>query len=98
MEVDTLLILLTDTPKAKHSLLYLRYSLDFGSKLSGICPLWLGTFIGSLFILYIINVRVINRDYMLDATRIFNTMPTERKISLVKLGFYLISFFIYLYR
>jgi hypothetical protein len=35
---------------------------------------------------------------MYDATEIFRTLPTHKKESFIKLGFYLISFFYYLYR
>lgn len=42
--------------------------------------------------------RVINKSYLLDATEIFRTLMTHKKESFVKLGFYLLSFFFYLYR
>ena len=35
---------------------------------------------------------------MYDATEIFRTLPTHKKESFIKLGFYLLSFFFYLYR
>lgn len=35
---------------------------------------------------------------MYDATEIFRTLPNHKKESFVKLGFYLLSFFYYLYR
>lgn len=36
--------------------------------------------------------------YLLDATEIFRTLMSHKKESFVKLGFYLLSFFYYLYR
>ena len=42
--------------------------------------------------------RVINKTYLLDATEIFRTLMSHKKESFVKLGFYLLSFFFYLYR
>ena len=35
---------------------------------------------------------------MYDATEIFRTLGTQKKESFIKLGFYLVSFFYYLYR
>ena len=35
---------------------------------------------------------------MYDATEIFRTLPGHKKESFFKLGFYLLSFFYYLYR
>jgi len=42
--------------------------------------------------------KIRNKDHMYDATEIFRTLPTHKKESFLKLGFYLISFFYYLYR
>lgn len=42
--------------------------------------------------------RVINKTYLLDATEIFRTLMSHKKESFVKLGFYLLTFFFYLYR
>lgn len=42
--------------------------------------------------------RVVNKSYLLDATEIFRTLMTHKKESFIKLGFYLLSFFFYLYR
>lgn len=36
--------------------------------------------------------------YLLDATEIFRTLPQHKKVSFFKLGFYVLSFFFYLYR
>jgi hypothetical protein len=35
---------------------------------------------------------------MYDATEIFRTLPQHKKESFIKLAFYLLSFFYYLYR
>lgn len=45
-----------------------------------------------------LTVRVINKTYLLDATEIFRTLMNHKKESFIKLGFYLLSFFFYLYR
>lgn len=42
--------------------------------------------------------RVLNKNHMLDATEIFRTLSEHKKECFYKLGFYLISFFYYLYR
>ena len=39
-----------------------------------------------------------NKNHMLDATEIFRTLSGHKKECFVKLGFYLLSFFYYLYR
>lgn len=39
-----------------------------------------------------------NKNHMLDATEIFRTLSQHKKECFYKLGFYLISFFYYLYR
>lgn len=44
------------------------------------------------------NRRVINKTYLLDATEIFRTLMSHKKESFIKLGFYLLTFFFYLYR
>jgi len=45
------------------------------------------------------NVRkVMAQSHIYDATEIFRTLPQHKKESFIKLGFYLISFFYYLYR
>ncbi len=43
-------------------------------------------------------VRVMNNTYLLDATEIFRTLSQHKKECFIKLGFYLLSFFYYLYR
>ncbi|KAF9012478.1 cornichon [Cyathus striatus] len=46
---------------------------------------------------YNIN-KVIKKNHMYDATEIFRTLGGHQKESYFKLGFYLLSFFYYLYR
>lgn len=49
--------------------------------------------------LFSYNVRkVIQSNYYYDATEIFRTLSHHKKESFIKLGFYLISFFYYLYK
>lgn len=42
--------------------------------------------------------RIRNKNHMYDATEIFRTLSGHKKESFFKLGFYLLSFFYYLYR
>jgi len=42
--------------------------------------------------------RIVNKNHMLDATEIFRTLDGHKKEAFFKLGFYLLSFFYYLYR
>lgn len=42
--------------------------------------------------------KVQSQNHMYDATEIFRTLGVHKKESFIKLGFYLISFFYYLYR
>jgi len=42
--------------------------------------------------------RIRNKYHMYDATEIFRSLSGHKKESFVKLGFYLLSFFYYLYR
>ena len=44
------------------------------------------------------NNRIMNSEHMFDATEIFKTLPAHKKESFVKLGFYLLCFFYFLYR
>jgi protein cornichon len=41
--------------------------------------------------------RVREKQYLLDNTQIFSDMPRERRVCEWKLGFYLLSFFLYLF-
>ena len=42
--------------------------------------------------------RIMNKTHMYDATEIFRTMGPQKNEVFFKLGFYLLSFFYYLYR
>ncbi|KAG8894624.1 hypothetical protein FRB99_001081, partial [Tulasnella sp. 403] len=42
--------------------------------------------------------RILNKNHMYDATEIFRTLGGHKKECFIKLGFYLVSFFYYLYR
>lgn len=42
--------------------------------------------------------RITSKNHMYDATEIFRTLSSHKKESFIKLGFYLLSFFYYLYR
>lgn len=42
--------------------------------------------------------RIMNKNHMYDATEIFRTLGGHKKECFIKLGFYLVSFFYYLYR
>lgn len=44
------------------------------------------------------SCRIRLGNHMYDATEIFRTLPNHKKESFIKLGFYLLSFFYYLYR
>ena len=45
-----------------------------------------------------LTTRIMSKNHMYDATEIFRTLSGHKKESFIKLGFYLISFFYYLYR
>ena len=40
----------------------------------------------------------IRKHYLLDATQIFRALPKQKRIAFIKLGFFMVSFFLYLYR
>ena len=42
--------------------------------------------------------KVSDENHLLDATEIFRTLSGHKKECFIKLGFYLVSFFYYLYR
>jgi len=42
--------------------------------------------------------KIVNRSYLLDPTQIFRTLAKQKRISFIKLGFFMVSFFLYLYR
>ncbi|KAI9100427.1 cornichon [Phlyctochytrium arcticum] len=68
--------------------------------------LWFMFLINGSWIALILNTpllgwhifRIINNRHMFDATEIFRTLPQHKKECFLKLGFYLLSFFYYLYR
>jgi hypothetical protein len=45
-----------------------------------------------------LTTRIMSKNHMYDATEIFRTLSGHKKESFIKLGFYLVSFFYYLYR
>lgn len=42
--------------------------------------------------------KIYSKTHMYDATEIFRTLPVHKREGFIKLGFYLLSFFYYLYR
>jgi len=42
--------------------------------------------------------KTVTRSYFLDATQIFRTLSKQKRIGFVKLGFFMVTFFLYLYR
>ncbi|KAF7798082.1 hypothetical protein EIP86_009296 [Pleurotus ostreatoroseus] len=58
---------------------------------------WVAFLLNAPLLAFNINkIRLGN--HMYDATEIFRTLPNHKKESFIKLGFYLLSFFYYLYR
>jgi protein cornichon len=47
---------------------------------------------------YRILTRILGQKYRFDATEIFRTIGAQKRESFVKLGFYLVCFFLFLYR
>jgi protein cornichon len=60
------------------------------------CVLFNGTLRSESLTTYFLRIR--GKNHMYDATEIFRTLPAHKKESFIKLGFYLVSFFYYLYR
>ncbi|KND03305.1 uncharacterized protein SPPG_02353 [Spizellomyces punctatus DAOM BR117] len=68
--------------------------------------LWLMFLINGSWMALILNTpllawhvyKIVNNRHMFDATEIFRTLPQHKKECFLKLGFYLLSFFYYLYR
>ncbi|KZT00550.1 cornichon [Laetiporus sulphureus 93-53] len=58
---------------------------------------WVAFLLNAPLLAYNIN-KIRSKNHMYDATEIFRTLPNHKKESFVKLGFYLLSFFYYLYR
>ncbi|KAJ3021967.1 hypothetical protein HKX48_007345 [Thoreauomyces humboldtii] len=74
--------------KAVHAFLWLTFLLS-GS--------WIAMLMNTPLLAYHIN-QVINNRHLYDATEIFRTLPQHKKECFIKLGFYLFTFFYYLYR
>ncbi|CAB4395218.1 cornichon [Rhizophagus irregularis] len=58
---------------------------------------WIALTINAPLVAYNVN-KVTSNKHMYDATEIFRTLGQHKKECFAKLGFYLISFFYYLYR
>ncbi|TIA91282.1 hypothetical protein E3P99_01146 [Wallemia hederae] len=58
---------------------------------------WLSLVINAPLLLFNAN-KVYHNNYFYDATEIFRTLSSHKKQSFIKLGFYLICFFFYLYK
>ncbi|KAH0829191.1 cornichon protein-domain-containing protein [Lanmaoa asiatica] len=58
---------------------------------------WVAFLLNLPLVLYNAN-KIRNKNHMYDATEIFRTLSGHKKESFMKLGFYLLSFFYYLYR
>ncbi|CAO3611207.1 unnamed protein product [Cunninghamella echinulata] len=58
---------------------------------------WLAMLLNLPLVVYNIQ-RVTSNRHMYDATEIFRTLPDHKKECFIKLGFYLIMFFYFLYR
>lgn len=61
-------------------------------------PLQLFDVESNLICAYQSPARIMSKNHMYDATEIFRTLSGHKKESFIKLGFYLVSFFYYLYR
>ncbi|TPX34863.1 hypothetical protein SmJEL517_g02632 [Synchytrium microbalum] len=58
---------------------------------------WIALIVNTPLVAWHVNKIVSNR-HMYDATEIFRTLPQHKKECFIKLGFYLLCFFYYLYR
>jgi len=58
---------------------------------------WIAFLINAPLVAWNVN-KITNKNHMYDATEIFRTLGTHKKECFIKLGFYLITFFYYLYR
>ncbi|UZJ51629.1 hypothetical protein CBS101457_000949 [Exobasidium rhododendri] len=58
---------------------------------------WLAFLLNAPLVAFNVN-KVMKKNHMLDATEIFRTLSQHKKECFYKLGFYLLSFFYYLYR
>ncbi|OBZ82658.1 ER-derived vesicles protein ERV14 [Choanephora cucurbitarum] len=71
-----------------HAFLFLMFLLN-GS--------WIALALNLPLLAYNVN-KVMNGRHMYDATEIFRTLPQQKKECFIKLGFYLLCFFYFLYR
>jgi len=62
-----------------------------------LCGQWTALLINAPLVAFNAN-KILQKNHMYDATEIFRTLPNHKKESFIKLGFYLLSFFYYLYR
>jgi len=58
---------------------------------------WFALLLNAPLVAYNAN-KIRQKNHMYDATEIFRTLSQHKKESFIKLGFYLLSFFYYLYR
>ncbi|KIJ25484.1 hypothetical protein M422DRAFT_76434 [Sphaerobolus stellatus SS14] len=58
---------------------------------------WVAFLLNAPLLAFNVN-KVLKKNHMYDATEIFRTLSGHKKESFIKLGFYLLSFFYYLYR
>jgi len=62
-----------------------------------LCGQWTAFLLNVPLVAYNANT-ILKKNHMFDATEIFRTLPSHKKESFIKLAFYLLSFFYYLYR
>ncbi|KAJ3335778.1 hypothetical protein HDU93_004444, partial [Gonapodya sp. JEL0774] len=58
---------------------------------------WIAFILNAPLVAYHVN-KYINQKHVYDATEIFRTLPSHKRECFIKLAFYLLSFFYYLYR
>jgi len=58
---------------------------------------WIAFLLNAPLVAYNAN-KIRNKNHMYDATEIFRSLSGHKTESFIKLGFYLLSFFYYLYR
>ncbi|KAF8070777.1 cornichon [Lyophyllum atratum] len=57
---------------------------------------WMAFALNAPLVAYNVN-KILNKNHMYDATEIFRTLDGHKKESFIKVAFYLLSFFYYLY-
>jgi len=62
-----------------------------------LCGQWTAFLLNAPLMLYNAN-KIRTKNHMYDATEIFRTLSSHKKESFIKLAFYLLCFFYYLYR